>query len=240
MKKIIYLVAASFVCSTMFAATTAKCKITLTSDQGGSDVLRIYEDDERTNEFENTFDATHFMNSGNENNVNIYSIQGNTEVSIVRSNNLTNLPIIIGTNAITTGYTLTFANVSGTISLYDLVEHQTINIIDGGSYSFTAAINSTIADRFLLNHPVPAAYQICYQYGAFEIANPDADARAINIYALGADGQPDTSNTLYTGSAEAAAVTTISAADLAAAGLVADTQYAIVVGAESALIFRVK
>ena len=99
-------------------------------------------------------------------------------------------------------------------------------------------MHSRIQRRYL--RIKPAAYQICYQYGAFEIANPDAAARAINIYALGADGQPDTSNTLYTGSAEAAAVTTISAADLAAAGLVADTQYAIVVGAESALIFRVK
>ena len=140
--------------------------------------------------------------------------------------------------------TFTFSSVIGTVYLRDEVTHTSTLIAAGSTYAFTvedAEVGVENTTRFYLTKLAPPVeYSICYQYGAFEIANPDADARAINIYALGADGQPDTSNALYTGSAEAAAVTTISAADLAAAGLVADTQYAIVVGAESALIFRVK
>ena len=143
-----------------------------------------------------------------------------------------------------TDVTFTFSSVIGTVYLRDEVTHTSTLIVSGNTYNFTveaAEVGVENTTRFYLTKLAPPVeYSICYQYGAFEIANPDAAARAINIYALGADGQPDTSNALYTGSAEAAAVTTISAADLAAAGLVADTQYAIVVGAESALIFRVK
>jgi hypothetical protein len=245
MKKTFFILAAfAFLSGNIYAASIeAQCTITLSSDKGGADAVTLFQHPDHTDAIVNGYDITHATNTGNDNNVNIYAFLSGKNLSQVVTNDLTNLPIVIETNKLATNYTLTFSNVAGLpLYIYDAVEDVETLIADGSAYSFTAAVETTLGSRFRIGRkPVPTEYSICYQYGAFEIANPDAAARAINIYALGADGQPDTTApALYTGSAEAAAVTTISAADLAAAGLVADTQYAIVVGAESALIFRVK
>ncbi len=235
MKKILFsitLLVASV--ATAFAANTARVKIAL-----GVAEVTVRESADYSDAYDNGFDAPAYNAGGI---VVSASLNSQNRWAQWATNDIEGVKLAFTPTA--NDVTFTFSSVIGTVYLRDNANHTSTLIVSGNTYNFTvedAEVGVENTTRFYLTKLAPpAAYQICYQYGAFEIANPDADARAINIYALGADGQPDTSNALYTGSAEAAAVTTISAADLATAGLVADTQYAIVVGAESALIFRVK
>lgn len=237
MKKILFSTAILFIgIATSYAADlTCRAKITM----GLSTVTVRESADYSADVFDNGADAAEYNAGGI---VVFETLNAQNRWAQWATNDIEGVKLAFTPTA--TDVTFTFSSVIGTVYLRDEVTHTSTLIVSGNTYNFTvedAEVGVENTTRFYLTKLAPpAAYQICYQYGAFEIANPDADARAINIYALGADGQPDTSNALYTGSAEAAAVTTISAADLAAAGLVADTQYAIVVGAESALIFRVK
>ena len=238
MKKILFSTAILFIgIATSYAADlTCRAKITM----GLSTVTVRESADYSADVFDNGADAAEYNAGGI---VVSASLNSQNRWAQWATNDIEGVKLAFTPTA--TDVTFTFSSVIGTVYLRDEVTHTSTLIVSGNTYNFTvedAEVGVENTTRFYLTKLAPpAAYQICYQYGAFEIANPDADARAINIYALGADGQPDvTAPALYTGSAEAAAVTTISAADLAAAGLVADTQYAIVVGAESALIFRVK
>ena len=177
MKKILIIAVVSFVSSSLFAATTAKCFITLTSDQGGTDVVKILEQDDRTNGYESGFDSPKMLNSGNPTNLNIYSVQGTTDCSTIRTNSIAELPIIIGTNALATSYTLTFSNVSGTVKLFDTATATEIDVTEGGTYNFDAAISSTIADRFIINHtPAPVVKSFCFRNNILEINGYKDDA----------------------------------------------------------------
>ena len=147
--------------TTIFAARTARCTITLTSNQTdvvSNDVLNIMEYD---NQYSNQFgseDTRKNMNSGNAYSLNIYSIQGTEDVSTVRTNEVTNLPILVETDEVGTKFTMTFSNVEGTLYFYDLDNTSETPFVieatgDHSKYEFTvtSAGRRTIANRFFIN-----------------------------------------------------------------------------------------
>ena len=147
--------------TTIFADRTARCTITLTSNQTdvvSNDVLNIMEYD---NQYSNQFgseDTRKNMNSGNAYSLNIYSIQGTEDVSTVRTNEVTNLPILVETDEVGTKFTMTFSNVEGTLYFYDLDNTSETPFVieatgDHSKYEFTvtSAGRRTIANRFFIN-----------------------------------------------------------------------------------------
>lgn len=169
MKKIFYIVALALVSSNIMAATDAACYITLTSEQGGTDVLKIFQDPATTNEFVSGADITKFMNSGNATNLNIYSVQGTTNVSQAVTNDVEGLPVIIQTNQVATNYTMTFSNVQGTLYLFDSDNGTHKLIADGESLEFTAAVNETLANRFSIKKSAVVPTSLCFRENQLEI-----------------------------------------------------------------------
>ena len=55
-----------------------------------------------------------------------------------------------------TEYTINFSGVTGTLYLVDAVANKYTEITEGGSYTFTAEANQTIADRFSITKVLPA------------------------------------------------------------------------------------
>lgn len=193
MKKIIVVISA-IVCSLSISAAslTARCFITLTSNNGGTDVVKIFENPDYDNTYVNGIDALKNMNAGNATNLNIYSVQGTTNVAEVRTDAIENLPIVVETNEVGTTFTMTFSYVQGTIKLYDLVADPTganpKTLVSGDTYEFTvaSAARQTIADRFVLNYvaPAPVAPAICFKYNKLELTK--YDGATVEVFADGA------------------------------------------------------
>ena len=99
----------------------------------------------------------------------IYAINGSgsEKYQVWANADLTNFPLGIKTYS-DANYTITVSNVSGseTLNLYDAVTKQTIPLTNGQTYEFAAAANSTIADRFVINKPVPG---ICFNDETLQI-----------------------------------------------------------------------
>lgn len=161
MKKLFNIALALMCSTTIFAARTARCTITLTSNQTdvvSNDVLNIMEyDNQYSNEFGDE-DTRKNMNSGNAYSLNIYSIQGTEDVSTVRTNEVTNLPILVETDEVGTKFTMTFSNVEGTLYFYDLDNTSETPFVieaagDHSKYEFTvtSAGRRTIENRFFIN-----------------------------------------------------------------------------------------
>ena len=112
-----------------------------------SEKLNILQGEEFSDEFDNFYDATKFE-SGN--NFSVYCIEGDTKLSAIATNDLTD-KVIAFDNKVAGTYTLTVASASGeTIKLYDAVTKQLIDLEKGATYEFTAeAVND--AQRFIIN-----------------------------------------------------------------------------------------
>jgi len=154
MKRLFFSLVVLTIGASVFASVTRKCWITLTSDQGGSDVVKIYENTDRNHTFENNYDATKNMNTSYDFSVNIYvrvpNYIPNDSLGTVMTNDISNYPISIKTNKLTQSYTMTFSNVSGTIKLYDLAEDSIIIMANSGTYKFTAPVDVIVKDRFYI------------------------------------------------------------------------------------------
>ena len=80
-----------------------------------------------------------------------------------------------------TDYTLTFNQVAGTMTIYDQVADQLINVTEGGTYNFTATANTRVEDRFIINY-VPSAPKICHRYGALQVyGSKDMIVKVLNM-----------------------------------------------------------
>ena len=239
MKKIFYVALALVSSLSVSAASlTARCFITLTSNNGGTDVVKIFENPDYDNAYVSGDDALKNMNSGNATNLNIYSVQGTTNVSEVRTNAIVDLPIIVETNEVGTVYTMSFDYVMGTVKLYDLVEDPTganpIVLASGDTYEFTlaSAARQTIADRFVLNYSAaPAVPGICFNYEKLQITGyAGAQLEVLNY----ADKASVFTETVAGDNVEI---------DLEAKGLTANTQYFVKLtpaGATAALEYVIK
>lgn len=115
----------------------------------------------------------------------MYAINGSDKYQIWANADLTDFPLGIKTYS-DADYTITVSNVSGseTLNLYDAVADQTIALTNGQTYNFTAAANSTIADRFIVNPSAPAVQAICFKYNKLELTK--YDGATVEVFADGA------------------------------------------------------
>lgn len=180
------------------AATTAKAKISVTSTGGGSDVLYLLEGTTYSPAYEGGADVEKIMNTGQTYSINLYAVSGGTNYSMLCTNDLSSTDLTFKSNQTETNYTMTFSNVAGTMKLYDAVTGTETVLANSGTYNFTCAANSTIADRFFINY-VPAAPQICHRYGKLQVTgmkdtnvvvkNMDDSATSIGTVAITANYQ---------------------------------------------------
>ena len=194
--KFISVVALCVMAIAMNAANVAK--ITVTSIGGGSDDLYIVEDTPFTPAYESGSDIEKMMNSGQAYSINLYAVSAGKNLSMICTNDLTNIPLTFQSNTTETSYTMTFSNVSGTVKLYDAVTGTETVLANSGTYDFTCAANTTIADRFFINY-VPAAPEICHRYGKLQVTgmkdtnvvvkNMDDSATSIGTVAITANYQ---------------------------------------------------
>ena len=180
------------------AAVTAKAKISVTSTGGGSDVLYLVEGTDYTADYDMSADAEKIMNSGQSYNINLYAVIPGHDLSMICTNDLTNIPLTFQSNTTETAYTMTFSSVTGTIKLFDAVTGTETVLANSGTYDFTCAANQPIADRFFINY-VPAAPQICHRDGKLQVTgmknsnvvvkNMDDSATTIGTVAITDDYQ---------------------------------------------------
>lgn len=86
----------------------------------------------------------------------LYAINGEQKLQMAKAKDLTNLALGLKTDASTT-YTITVSGVAGdeTLVLFDLLENEEYDLVNNAVINITAAANSTIEDRFVINY-VPA------------------------------------------------------------------------------------
>ena len=183
MKNLKYLCVATLCMATLSvnAAFTAVAQIQVSSVGGGLDQLTIVEGDAFTPGYDSGSDADKIMNSGQTYNINLYAVIPGHDLSMLATNDLTNIPLTFMSNATETDYTMTFSSVTGTIKLYDAVTGTETVLANSGTYDFTCAANSTIADRFFINY-VPAAPEICHRYGKLQVTgSKDMTVKVLNM-----------------------------------------------------------
>ncbi len=164
--KVIMVSALSVMTLAATAAPTAMAKISIASASGnGNDALILVESADCSADIETATgkDIVKIMNDANDYSINLYAVSNSTNLSAIGTNDLSNVALTFVSNKAETNYTMTFSNVIGTVKLYDAVENQEITLANAGTYPFTVAANSTIADRFVINY-VPAAPSICFNY----------------------------------------------------------------------------
>lgn len=199
MKKVFTVIALSAMTLMATSANTATAKIKIVSASGnGNDAVTLIEGDTYTSAYESGSDAYKLMNDANDYSINLYAVVGGDNLSIVATNDLSGTALTFESNKTETDYTMTFKNVSGTVKLYDAVTGTETVLANDGTYPFTCAANSTIADRFIINY-VPAAPEICHRYGKLQVTgmkdtnvvvkNMDDSATSIGTVAITANYQ---------------------------------------------------
>lgn len=136
------------------ATVTAKAKISVSTNES-ADALYLIQGTEYSSAYDNNADAEKLLNkdplADPDYSINLYAIHGGYDLSIVATDDLADIAIAFQSNEAETQYTLSFSNVSGTITLYDTEEQETITVADGQSYTFSQAVNTTNAARFIIN-----------------------------------------------------------------------------------------
>lgn len=199
MNKFFAIIAISAMTSMAFAATTATAKINIASASGnGNDAVILIEGTTYSSAYESGADAYKLMNDANDYSINLFAVVGGDSLSAVATNDLSGTALTFKSNKTETDYTMTFKNVSGTVKLYDAVTGTTTILANDGTYPFTCAADSTIADRFFINY-VPAAPEICHRYGKLQVTgmkdtnvvvkNMDDSATSIGTVAITANYQ---------------------------------------------------
>lgn len=185
MKNIKIIMVSAFCAMTLAAtaaAPTAMAKISVASASGnGNDAVILVESDECSADIETATgkDIVKIINNANDYSINLYAVSNGTNLSAIGTNDLSDVALTFVSNKTETDYTLTFSNVTGTIKLYDAVENQEVTLANGGTYSFSVAANSTIADRFIINRSAPAGPSICFNYNVLEINGHDGESLVI-------------------------------------------------------------
>lgn len=167
--------------ATDFAVATLTLKGNTSLEQG--EVTLVKTDDPAAS----SFCAPLYINQYD---VVIYTINGSEKYQIWANADLTNFPLGIKTYS-DASYTITVSNVSGseTLSLYDVVADQTIALTEGQTYPFTAATNSFINDRFIINYVEQVtSYTVnlnAYGMATFSAAERTVVPAGLKAYAAG-------------------------------------------------------
>ncbi len=186
MKKILMsFVAIASSVSLMALTPTATATITVTGTTSGSfDKVILVEStvDGFSAAFDNGYDAA----QPDVNIPGIYAISGTERFASNFTNDLTDqaLGFISGTD---TEYKITFSGVTGnTIKLYDKVTGTETVVDAANDYTFTAAANARIDDRFVVNCSAcaPAEPTICHRNDQLEVYN----SNGMTVQVLNLDG----------------------------------------------------
>lgn len=219
MKKVMcVLLAIAATINLMAVNITAKGKITLVSDGNKTCALTALQASDLNEGYNNGYCGEINM-EGRE--VALYLIYNATNYQSFGTKSLTDMPLGIVTNA-DTQYKFQFANVQGTMTIYDAVEDVTVPLVSGDEYSFTAAANSTINDRFILNRTAPAAPGICHYGNVLKVTG--SNGMVVKVHNM-----DDT---------DAMADVTITSddQDIDISALTADTQYKVVWNSQTLII----
>jgi hypothetical protein len=88
----------------------------------------------------------------------LYAINGEQKLQMAKAADLTNLALGLKTDE-STDYTITVSGVAGTtLRLFDLLNQEEYDLTEGAVINITAAANSTIEDRFVINYVAPSPY----------------------------------------------------------------------------------
>ena len=192
--KVIMVSALSVMTLAATAAPTAMAKISIASASGnGNDALILVESADCSADIETATgkDIVKIMNDANDYSINLYAVSNSTNLSAIGTNDLSNVALTFVSNKTETDYTMTFSNVIGTVKLYDAVANQEITLANAGTYPFTVAANSTIADRFVINY-VPAVPGICFNYNILTLTK--YAGATVEVFADGAATAAVTAN----------------------------------------------
>jgi len=147
--KLLNVLVLSFLTSSLFATQTAKAFITITSQNGFDDIVKLYEDDAVTNYAQCQFDSYNTMG----NPVNMWIEANSTTYEKVKLASLSNLVMKFKANS-ETSFTMTFSSVEGNAIVLKRSDVDTIITADASkSYAFTCTASQEIT--FTVNPKVP-------------------------------------------------------------------------------------
>lgn len=219
MKKVMcVLLAVAATINMMAVNITAKGKITLVSNGNKTSALTVLQASDLNTGYNNGYCGEINMEDRQ---VAIYLIYNAKNYDSFGTQSLADMPLGIVTNA-DTQYKFQFANVQGTMTIYDAVEDVTVTLVSGDEYSFTAAANSTINDRFILNRTAPAVPGICHYGDVLQVTG--SNGMVVKVHNM-----DDT---------DAMADVTITSddQDIDISALTADTQYKVVWNSQTLII----
>lgn len=187
MKKMVFTAVALAMGMMAMATETAYMQIRLTGESGQSSNVFLTEDSEHSSAFESGVDSEKMMSLANSKSVLIYGYQGATPCEDIVTNNLTNLQLGFTTNMVDQNYTLTFIDKEGTISLYDKVALDFVDLSEAYNFSVAAGLvgQKQILDRFVVNYvpDAPVELDACFNKDAKNLlkinANPWSEGKIV-------------------------------------------------------------
>ena len=159
MKKMFISVIALAMSMMAMATEEAFVRIRFNGASGGESVVRLYQDDANTPEYESSFDSDKMLEQSNSKSVLIYGIVGTHKCEDVVTNNLQGVEIGFVTNNVdAANYKFTFENPRGlALQLYDRVEDKLLDMTNNATYTFDAAAGRVeINNRFVIGAPAIA------------------------------------------------------------------------------------
>ena len=163
MKKMFISVIALAMSMMAMATEEAFVRIRFNGASGGESVVRLYQDDANTPEYESSFDSDKMLEQSNSKSVLIYGIVGTHKCEDVVTNNLQGVEIGFVTNQVdAANYKFTFENPRGlALQLYDRVEDKLLDMTNNATYTFDAAAGrAEINNRFVIGAPVVTGYTV--------------------------------------------------------------------------------
>ena len=119
-----------------------RVRINVMAENGASDVVYILGSDKYTADYEDGHDAEKLMNDG----LNLY-VNGDINYAMLATDDILGTTITLQANE-AINYTMSFAKVNGEFALRDNMTGNTVAIVEGATYSFSAQPNATMDGRF--------------------------------------------------------------------------------------------
>ena len=143
--------------------------VEIVAEDGTKDCVRMIEDAQFSADFDNSYDATKYMN---ENSFNLFAGE---KLGIIATDNLEGTTLSMNTKEQTT-FTMTISHVNGmNYAIRDNFTGTEIEMVEGATYMFSTAANANIEGRFEI---VPVAKM------PTAIENIEATAAAKGIYTI--------------------------------------------------------
>lgn len=126
-------------------ASFSKAIVEVIAADGTKDMVRLIEGNQFSNNFDNSYDATKYMNSES---FNLFASGMEGEMAILATNNLVGTMLDMTTKE-QTSFTMTFSNVNGMdYAIRDNLTNTETVIAEGATYMFSVPENTTVEGRF--------------------------------------------------------------------------------------------